>query len=440
MNEDGRRNKSDNNHYEVREYSERYDVHNLERAIGLLARGTVARHARSRELRGAIEKLNGRKHASERVWLTLQLKRIRRCELCMEFMRLLMTKLRRSDCNDRASRLRAQRIRYYRKKIDVPERLSDTLTINRQIQYGRRIAGCVDTLFLRNTVACDDEEDEVRTLSLQGAPKEVRGVLCGGIYHDIDMENCFPNIAIFLGERYGYNFPVLTRYTQSKDSREELLQEIIDKHKLLDYFTQASEARDKAKRLPLMLLHGGTYYGWTKIWKLPHEERVDSMRLLANEMIELNRGAARSERPIERAIYGNRTAFQKLTGKSDDAVADGKRLTQLERSLIATVLQTYENRILEIIVQLADLQGWVVGSLQYDGLFIEHRDDASIDKFMRAAEAQIAECMRESDGKTLAIRLEEKELYNKRPEPILREWSEMPNQHLARIKKATACL
>jgi len=104
-----------------------------------------------------------------------------------------MTKLRRSGCNDRASRLRAQRIRYYRKKIDVPERLSDTLTINRQIQYGRRIAGCVDTLFLRNTVACDDEEDEVRTLSLQGAPKEVRSVLCGGIYHDIDMENCFPN-------------------------------------------------------------------------------------------------------------------------------------------------------------------------------------------------------------------------------------------------------
>lgn len=443
--------KAEHNVYEVRDYFECYNVVQLERAVKLLARGAVARRARAGELRAALELASRSRSgacgqpshvkrantdASERAWLTLQLKQLNRCNLCMEFMRMLLGKLTSSDV-DATSPVRAQRIRYYRKKINVPERISDTLTIDRQVQYGRRIAAGVDHLVVRDMT--DGDEDRVRTLSLQGAPKEVRNVVCGGIYHDIDMENCFPNIAIFLGQRYGYTFPVLTRYTESKASREALLKEIVDKHRLDHHFPDPSEARDRAKRLPLTLLHGGTYYGWTKTWNLPCEELVESMRQLADEMIQLNRGAAASKRTIEKTIYGNRAAFQRLTGKSDDPVSHGKRLNQLERSLIATVLQTYENRILEIIVEFADAQGWVVGSLQFDGLFIEHRDDGSLHDFMRAAEKRIAECMMEPDGKTLAIRLEEKDLFHKRADPILREWSELPNQQLVRVRRALTC-
>ena len=34
-----------------------------------------------------------------------------------------------------------------------------------------------------------------RTVSLQGCPREVRGLLAGEYYHDVDMVNSLPNVA-----------------------------------------------------------------------------------------------------------------------------------------------------------------------------------------------------------------------------------------------------
>lgn len=436
--------------HSTRVFVEKYKRTELIKGIMALKAKSNLRTARDHEIRCALTRHNhnvngigqGTPLALPIEWSKAHLKRIRRTELCMLFLEMLAQRTDAFHCKEEVCK---QKVTYFRKTIRIVQasnRNAETPTatgccddmdadddehapsqIGKMLIYGRQYADTNGKLSLKGTIAYDPQEWQ-RTVSLQGAPKEIRRFLCSGIYHDVDIENCFPNIAIHLGRQYGYHFAVLSKYTASKATRNEMLKEIIDAHRLLSFFPDPEDAREKAKRLPLTLLHGGTYAGWLRTLNVEPIQRVECMKEFANEMYLLHQGASKSQRPIERSIYSNREAFRRQTDKKDTVLGPKKGMTELERSLIAQVLQTYENQILQLILQYADKHSWVVGSLQYDGLFIEHREDACMESFLRGAEAHVQTNMREDNGDTLKIRLEEKELFHDDTagEQILLDW------------------
>lgn len=405
--------------FNERQFVESYDYEALIAAVRAMSQSQIARNMHIRRLRGMKHRTHNNKTAITQIEYAI--KRLRRTELCFQWMRKLLND---SDTTRAPADAKAERrVKYYRYSIPMT---SSFLGMKRpSYSYGRRYASTGLTLNVKELGVAAKEDDTVRSISLQGAPKEVRWYLCQKYYHDIDMANCFPTIAIFLGDQYGCNFPVLKRYTATKKDREEMLNEIIEAHELNVHYFTSDEVRNVAKKLPLMLLHGGTYSGWLHNHNLKHHgERVQSIRNFAKEMFLLSDHASRSDRPIERMIYGNREHFKEIKeiSEKDDTRIGVDTMSKLERTLISYVLQSYEDIILNIICETATRLGWEVASLQFDGLFVKHRDDALIEDFIREAENEISTQMRQENGSTIAIRLEEKALYNCKPVEIFNEW------------------
>ena len=188
------------------------------------------------------------------VRLTRRLKRIERACLCYRYIGQIVNYLKhkKDSCRDGAVYVDVE---YYR----------NALTNNGKtvLVYGRRYATSKERI---KTNDLKQENTIHRTLTLQGAPKELREYLCSGTetysgYHDIDIVNCFLVIACWLAEKYNQDVPSLKSYCANDVSRKEYLDKIIEAHELVDHFGP-HDARDVAKNLPITLLHGGTYDGW----------------------------------------------------------------------------------------------------------------------------------------------------------------------------------
>jgi hypothetical protein len=416
-----------------RKFVEMYDYGALVVAVRAMSQSQIARNVHMRRLR--IMKERKRTDTTLNTQIEYAIKRLRRTELCFQWMRKLMTdsETMRAEADAKVER----HVKYYRYSIPLT---SPFVGLQRpSYPYGRRYASTGISLNVKDMGFAAKEDEKARSISLQGAPKEVRWYLCQKFYHDIDMANCFPTIAIFLGEQYGCEFPVLKRYTATKQDREDMLHEIVEAHELNTRYFTSEEVRNVAKKLPLMLLHGGTYSAWLHNHELGnHGERVQCIKDFAKEMFLLSDYASRSDRSIERTIYGNRQHFKDIKDISDN---DDKRravdtMSKLERTLISYVLQSYEDILLNIICETAARLGWEVASLQFDGLFVKHRDDANIEDFIRQAEAEISTRMRQENGSTISIRLEEKPLYNCKPVEIFNEWQTSHYDCLHALKRS----
>jgi hypothetical protein len=269
-----------------------------------------------------------------------------------------------------------------------------------------------------------------RMLALQSAPKELRVVLCAGIYHDIDMENAYCMIAIYLGNKYGCDLQTLRRYTESKQAREAMLARVIDTYNLKAKFRDT--ARDVAKRVFLMMLHGAPRKQWLKKYGLNQHQNDEEIDEFAKEMSLLCCSMRESNRTIERSIFSNRKLFHDVTEREDVHKSDNS-MTRLEQTMMSHVMSTYENQILSIIERYGEKNGWAVGSLQYDGLYVQHRDDESIDSFMRGAEREIVNETSENGQQGICIRLEEKPLYDRTQDWIIEHWRRAANANIVSL-------
>lgn len=403
--------------FNEREFIECYDYDALSFAVRAMSQSRVQRNMHMRRL----QIMKDRKRDNKKLMTQIEyaMKRLRRTELCYQWMRKLLNDPEMTRAGAKAER----QVKYYRYSIPLASKF---MGLQRpSYSYGRRYASTSTFLNVKEMGLSAKDDERARSISLQGAPKEVRWYLCQKYYHDIDMANCFPTIAIFLGEQYGCDFPVLRRYTESKKNREAMLLEVIDAHQLNSYFFTAEEVRNVAKKLFLMLLHGGKYGAWLHNHDLEsHGERVQCIKDFEREMFLLSEHASKSNRSIERMIYGNRHHFKEIKEISDkdDQRHANDTLSKLDRTLISYVLQSYEDIILNIICETATRLEWEIASLQFDGVFIKHRDDASIEEFICQAELEISKQMRQENGSTISIRLEEKDLYNCKPVEIMNEW------------------
>ena len=78
----------------------------------------------------------------------------------------------------------------------------------------------------------------------------------------------------------------------------------------------------------------------------------------------------------------------------------------IEKSTFANFLQTMENRALVQIHASLRENGWKARCVIYDGLLVEHRDDANIEHALRDAERAVASRL------CIKIQLVEKPFYN----------------------------
>ena len=99
-------------------------------------------------------------------------------------------------------------------------------------------------------------------MSLQGCPREVRLLLAGPYYFDVDMVNSLPNVARQLGRRGMVREASLRALSKLCSERDSVLKDIVEFYGLVDATAQGVTARDRAKDLPIRILHGGGHAAW----------------------------------------------------------------------------------------------------------------------------------------------------------------------------------
>ena len=88
--------------------------------------------------------------------------------------------------------------------------------------------------------------------SMQSAPKVIRGPLCHGLCHDIDMENCHMMIVLSVVGLHGISVPAVKAYV---DNRSEVIGQAREHYQC---------SRKAANELFLRLLNGGREDMWLK--------------------------------------------------------------------------------------------------------------------------------------------------------------------------------
>ena len=113
-----------------------------------------------------------------------------------------------------------------------------------------------------------------RSVSLQGCPREVRRLLAGPYYFDVDMVNSLPNVARQLGRRGMVGAANLRALGALCSERDTVLADIVEFYGLTDEPAQGVTARDRAKDLPIRILHGGGLAAWLDAQGLPDTQQV----------------------------------------------------------------------------------------------------------------------------------------------------------------------
>ena len=234
--------------------------------------------------------------------------------------------------------------------------------------------------------AGEDGRPKWRSVSLQGCPREVRLLLAGPYYFDVDMVNSLPNVARQLGRRGMVREASLRALSELCSKRDSVLKDIVEYYGLVDAAAQGVTARDRAKDLPIRILHGGGHAAWLAAQGL--QESSPALPLVAQLERELRdcrhevyayvqrhdaawlRGVedhvrgAEARRPGERAVAGPRAATA--------AAAREKRLREkMEASVFARWLQDVEDGCLGCVRRVLQAEGWPARSWQQDGLLVE---------------------------------------------------------------------
>lgn len=274
------------------------------------------------------------------------------------------------------------------------------------------------------------------TVALTGAPRAVRRVVGGLCYQDLDMVNSFMKIALGLAQLYGvyHKMNVLRRYADDA-FRDEILRRVMEHHGIY--------TRDEAKRLPITLLHLGSYWNWLLTIEPPNREELPEMTRFAREISVLVRAVlgVDARRPVEdwiaaTALYRGGGEIERAVLEDQPAVVRGTKfrkarsnekksygLSDADRTAFSRVVQTYEDWLLRLVLEeIARHPQWEVGSLQYDGLYLRHlgpQPAGALAELVRACEAHV----KASTEGVFEVALKEKELLGESLVGIYRMWA-----------------
>ena len=375
-------------------YVERYDLGALATALTILESTQQPRLVALCQQWGHLRRGS---HQGVRERLQTVVRRMQRAELCYRWFVSVANEIMRDGVCVPVPR--GQPTQATRTIAYVRKRLPDGRELGRCYAQCNERVECEAWALFQSPNGSDSKV--ARNIAYQGGMREARRVLARCYYHDIDIKNAFPTIARKLAADHGVAVEALDEY--SSDRREGILKEVMQHYCLTD--------RDDAKTLFLSLLHGGMPKGWMRRVGTPVRTLHPFVRRFVGDIERLVPAVLRD--PVGKGISAHREAIASDKGKkltADEGIAE------IDRTLFADTIQTHEHRILCCIVDSLQKNGWVVGSLQFDGVYVEHRDDAELTVAMRAAEEAVFV------GTQFRIQLTEKELYQADIESILDDW------------------
>ena len=220
-------------------------------------------------------------------------------------------------------------------------------------------------------------------MTLQGCPREVRLILASAFCHDVDLINSLPTVASQLDRLGLCPSEYLVELKDYVAHRQAWFDMITLGHAIPAVTGLNTEAKDVAKALPIRLLHGGTYAGWVREFGvapcgvdvgqpgLPKVARLaKELRWARHAVIEaLQCEGEEWVRPALTAAEAKEAA-----GRSLASLPQWQREQVWEKaraSVFAIVLQDTEDECLMVALRSLEADGWLVHSLQQDGLLVE---------------------------------------------------------------------
>jgi hypothetical protein len=272
--------------------------------------------------------------------------------------------------------------------------------------------------------------------SMQHCPSGLRPLLVSHFYHDVDIVNCHPTLMLQVAEKMGVDAEDLEALRDYVTHRQPML-ERIGAH----YGVPAA----KAKYAVLRVLNGGELTTWVNDKSVGctrgKNEVQEDLRCL-QETARLVRNAFFAMAEFKDHVDALRTELKGTTKAKVEAAQARVRAAMtpnarehaqrelgnarrkatpqaIGRSVFSACIFELEDMVLDVIDKHFTSNGWVVSSLQFDGLHVEHRSTDTydaieqrwvrLDSAMRAAEEAVEERL------GYKINLSEKALYEHTP-------------------------
>lgn len=224
-----------------------------------------------------------------------------------------------------------------------------------EVQYRHKDIASRGRLFALGRQVHVIQEIFPRTLTLQGVHAELRVALAGAFGHDIDCENSDIRLLCSLANQMGHE-SMIPSLIDFRNNRETWLCAIQQEHPDIP----ASEI----KRLPNMILCGGTYKAWV------HEVGAEYLRNEVSQFCFRLSAEVKAFRDV--ALNHPRftwTKQERLKLKNEGFVGD-----YIDAILLMRVLQACENEVLGILHRTFHNHDCVVRAKIFDGIIVEVRE------------------------------------------------------------------
>jgi len=259
-----------------------------------------------------------------------------------------------------------------------------------------------------------EHNDKIRSYSVQGCPKSIRGKLCGMYAYDVDLVNSHPTIMLHLMNLLGFDASKtrLHDYVNFRTKsgglycRNGWIESVATFHDISE--TYPGRRKDLVKNLFLRITYGGAYSSWckdcfgTKLHRF-HPEVV----LFERELDELREKTA--AHPSWSAFY----EWHRTRLENEDAEEQRTRLETFNSArpilprVFSLLVQTLETHALQVAMQVFVDDGQTITSIIHDGFHVlaTKLDHQQLPRLMRMAQSEIL-----SQTK-IPMRIEEKEFY-----------------------------
>ena len=195
--------------------------------------------------------------------------------------------------------------------------------------------------------------------SLEAIDKDVRGTLCSEYYTDIDIVNCHPVLMVQLGKLFDIE---MTGYEYYNNHRDTFIAEIC---KQFNCF--ASIVKD----VPIRIAYGGAV-------KYDNEETVDNIQNI-NTIALWDTMKKDIDKLYKKLIESG------LHNELHDYCVKQKR--NVKGTFLSYILQTYERKCLEAMVEYFNKNNYTVDVLCYDGCMVRSTDVS--DEVLEGAEKAV---------------------------------------------------
>ena len=222
--------------------------------------------------------------------------------------------------------------------------------------------------------------------SMQACPSSLRPLLLKFYYHDIDIVNCHPTLMIQVCEKMGVQLSEIPTLVEYVKNRPDMLQRIAD------HFGVEKEI---CKFAVLRVLNQGSVQQWCEdgfIGPAPQSLNQSDLRDLAEESRIIRRAFFHFAEQKEPGVVQR---LKELARARKGASASNEAV---DRAVFSHCIFEVEDAVLTVVDETFRSTGWVVASLIYDGMHVEHRNGdvhdptgrwLRLEEGMRAAEAAV---------------------------------------------------